>query len=66
MTWGGTNMELSMGINPYFLQSTILTRMAPEGQAVKEGDAGFGGEAISFGQIRGKLKITPAWSEILG
>lgn len=78
--WGGTNMEMKMGVSPYFLQTAILTRVKPPGEKTEPGandgpgangarssgaDAS-GGKAISFGQIRGKLVVLPAWSEILG
>ncbi len=63
LSWGGTSLELSMGTNAHFLQDTVLTSITPEAERVSADDAG---EAISFGQIRGKFVITPDWSDIVG
>ena len=50
-------------------------RAKAEGAGSGSGSAGesaakkkdeVGGEVVSFGQIRGKLVVVPAWSEILG
>jgi len=68
LTWGGTVMELNMGSTASFLQSTIMTKVEPK--KAEDGDAGppkmYGGKAVSFGQIRGKLVVTPDWTDILG
>lgn len=61
LDWGGTSLEVSMGLDAYFLQSAVLTRMADQ----KEEGEEFGGEAMSFGQVRGKFVVTPDWEEIL-
>lgn len=76
LTWGGTKMEVKMGVSPYFLQTAILTQLEKdEPPRDKSGrpkmrqerrKEGMGGQAVSFGQIRGKLVVMPAWTEILG
>lgn len=63
LNWGGTSLELKMGINPHFLQDTVVTRITPENQRVGPGDEG---EALGFGQVRGKFVVTPDWYEIVG
>ncbi|TKA67093.1 hypothetical protein B0A49_08649 [Cryomyces minteri] len=63
LSWGGTSLELNMGIAASLLQDTMLMKITPENQRVTAND---GGEAMSFGQIRGKFVVTPDWDEIIG
>jgi len=67
LDWGGASMEVTMGLDAYFLQSAVLTKMAEEKEdgGMRHKDE-FGGEAMSFGQVRGKFVVTPDWEEILG
>lgn len=62
LDWGGTSLELSMGMNASFLQDIIVTKVIPEEQRVGRD----GGEAMSFGQVCGKFVVTPDWDEIVG
>lgn len=64
LDWGGVALELGMGVQAYFLQSAYLTRLEGAGGEGEAGE-GFGGEAMSFGQIRGKFVVRPDWSEIV-
>lgn len=61
LDWGGISMKLNMGVDAYFLQSALLTEVVPG--EVPDGEVS--GNAISFGQVRGKFVVTPDWSEIL-
>jgi DNA-directed RNA polymerase III subunit RPC4 len=70
LDWGGTSLQLNMGITPHFLQDSILVRTNPE---VNPQDRvpvplsnGFQGEAYAFGQVRGKFVVTPDWDEVIG
>ncbi|KAF4308021.1 putative recombination hotspot-binding protein [Botryosphaeria dothidea] len=62
LDWGGTSLELSMGMDASFLQDIIVTKITPEEQRVGRD----GGEAMSFGQVCGKFVVTPDWDEIVG
>jgi len=65
ISWGETSFEMKMGQAPSFLQSTILTKMHSKIDDAATAD-GYAGDAMSFGQVRGKLIVTPDWNEILG
>jgi len=63
LSWGGTSLELCMGMSPHFLQDTVVTRITPPEERVGPGDEG---EVLGFGQVRGKFVVTPDWYEIVG
>jgi DNA-directed RNA polymerase III subunit RPC4 len=68
LDWGGTSLQLNMGITPHFLQDSVLVKTNPE---LKDGvpvpsSNGFQGEAFAFGQVRGKFVVTPDWDEVMG
>ncbi len=65
ISWGETSFEMKKGQAPSFLQSTILTKMHSKIDDATTTD-GYAGDAMSFGQVRGKLIVTPDWNEILG
>ncbi|OJD29740.1 rna polymerase iii rpc4 [Diplodia corticola] len=62
LDWGGTSLELCMGMDASFLQDIIVTKIIPEEQRVGRD----GGEAMSVGQVCGKFVVTPDWDEIVG
>lgn len=62
LDWGGTSLELSMGMDASFLQDIVVTKIIPEEQRLGRD----GGEAMSFGQVCGKFVVTPDWDEIVG
>ncbi|KAL1646128.1 Translin-1 [Diplodia intermedia] len=62
LDWGGTSLELCMGMDASFLQDIIVTKVIPEEQRVGRD----GGEAMSVGQVCGKFVVTPDWDEIVG
>ncbi|KAF2676027.1 hypothetical protein K458DRAFT_238977, partial [Lentithecium fluviatile CBS 122367] len=62
LDWGGTSYELTPGNEATFLQEVVSIHVVPEKDRVVEEDAG---EAISFGQIRGKFVVTPDFGQLL-
>ena len=60
LDWGGTSLELHVGMHPNFLQEAVLCRID------NRGSDRIGGECMPFGQIKGKFVVTPDWEEILG
>lgn len=62
LSWGGTSLQLSMGIDGRFLQSVVLMEL-PDNEHTATNVAA--GRALSFGSVRGKFVVTPDWSEIL-
>ncbi|KAK0664140.1 DNA-directed RNA polymerase III subunit RPC4 [Lasiodiplodia hormozganensis] len=62
LDWGGTSLELCMGMDASFLQDIIITKIIPEEQRIGRD----GGEAMSVGQVCGKFVVTPDWDEIVG
>lgn len=67
LDWGGISLEMKKGITPKFLQDIVMIRMKasdnnPSGQAPSP--SAVEGEALSFGQVRGKFIITPDFDEI--
>ncbi|KAF2138813.1 uncharacterized protein K452DRAFT_290462 [Aplosporella prunicola CBS 121167] len=63
LDWGGTSLELTMGTEAHFLQDIIISRLLSEEE---RGQSRIGGEAMAFGQVRGKFVVTPDWDEIVG
>ncbi|KAK4998363.1 hypothetical protein LTR66_002375 [Elasticomyces elasticus] len=83
LDWGGTSLEVNMGISRSFLEDVVTTKVYPSTgvekgkgkgkERAKEGDGEgasgereVGGEAMSFGQVRGKFVVTPDWKVFLG
>lgn len=58
LDWGGIKLEVKKGITPQFLQSVVMVRVDEQTGKPLEG------EAISFGQVRGKFIVTPDFDEI--
>lgn len=63
LSWGGTSLELNMGLRTQFLQDAVLARIVPPSERVSAND---GGEVMAFGQIKGKFVVTPDWDEVVG
>lgn len=77
LDWGGTSLQLNMGVNPFFLQDSVMVKIDESATNPPAGEASGGaassrqpnhvsGEAMAFGQIRGKFVVTPDWDEVLG
>lgn len=80
LSWGGTSLELHMGIPANFLQDVVVLQMprskqsftdAADGDDEKSEDVGEAAEssegiALGLGQVRGKFIVTPDWEEIVG
>lgn len=66
LDWGGTSLQLNMGVTPFCLQDSVMVRLNdPTPENSKNAEA-IKGEAMAFGQIRGKFVVTPDWDEVLG
>ena len=63
LEWGGLNFIVNKGIDVSFLQEVVSTKVTPPEERVNEDD---GGEAMSFGSVRGKFVVTPDWDDLLG
>jgi DNA-directed RNA polymerase III subunit RPC4 len=64
LNWGGANLQVSKGMDSNFLQDIILVRK--ENEEREDGVAEpVHGEALAFGQVRGKFVVTPDWDEVL-
>jgi DNA-directed RNA polymerase III subunit RPC4 len=66
LNWGGTSLQVSKGMDSGFLQDILMVRRSAEGQGVTDGGQAAGGDALAFGQLRGKFVVTPDWDEVLG
>lgn len=70
LDWGGTKMELGIGMNVDFLQTAVWVRMKEggvKGEKDEKEEDGAGtreGEAISMGSVRGKFVVTPDWRDV--
>ncbi|KAF2803203.1 uncharacterized protein BDZ99DRAFT_468532 [Mytilinidion resinicola] len=62
LNWGGMSLEIKKGMSTHFLQDTVVTRITPQNERVGPGDEG---DALGFGQARGKFVVTPDWSAML-
>ncbi|KAF2496616.1 hypothetical protein BU16DRAFT_616737 [Lophium mytilinum] len=62
LNWGGMSLEIKKGMSTHFLQDTVVTRITPQSERVGPGDEG---DALGFGQVRGKFVVTPDWSAML-
>ncbi|KAF2666695.1 hypothetical protein BT63DRAFT_316004 [Microthyrium microscopicum] len=65
LDWGGTSLQLNMGVMPFFLQDSVMVKLKPQDSGVRAKEPPSG-EAMSFGQVRGKFVVTPDWDEVLG
>jgi len=74
MDWGGTSLQLNMGVDAQFLQDVVVVRQyhqdIKEDEEDKEKAAALaaeeiGGEVMAFGQVKGKFVVTPDWAEIV-
>ncbi|GAB7339270.1 hypothetical protein MBLNU457_5924t1 [Dothideomycetes sp. NU457] len=74
MDWGGTSLQLNMGVDAQFLQDVVVVRQYQ--QDIKEDEEDreraaalaaeeIGGEVLAFGQVKGKFVVTPDWAEIV-
>jgi DNA-directed RNA polymerase III subunit RPC4 len=63
LDWGGTSYELNPGHKANYLQEVVQLHVVPENERVVEED---GGEATSFGRVKGKFVVVPAWGAMLG
>lgn len=61
LDWGGTSLELHLGMQASFLEDAVLTRTPASGEPT-----GTPGEAWALGPVKGKFVMTPDWDEILG
>jgi DNA-directed RNA polymerase III subunit RPC4 len=65
LDWGGINLEMKKGITPKFLQDIVMIRVkTPDGAPAGQASNAVEGEALSFGQVRGKFIVTPDFDEI--
>jgi len=75
MDWGGTSLQLNMGVDAQFLQDVVVVRKfeqeIKEDEEDKEAAAAaaaaekIGGEVLALGQVKGKFVVTPDWAEIV-
>jgi DNA-directed RNA polymerase III subunit RPC4 len=63
LDWGGTSLHLNKAIDPSFLQNVIMVRTAT--QQTTNARSEVGGEAVAFGQVRGKFAVAPDWERML-
>jgi len=59
LDWGGTRLHLNKAIDASFLQDVIMVRPATQQSAGVRSEVG--GEALAFGQVRGKFAVAPDW-----
>ena len=63
LDWGGTSYELTPGNKASFLQEVTSLRIEPPAERVVPE---AGGDAVSFGRVKGKFVVVPNWGEMLG
>ncbi|KAF1957923.1 hypothetical protein CC80DRAFT_534425 [Byssothecium circinans] len=63
LDWGGVDYELTPGKPASFLQDVVSMRILPKQERVAEE---MGGDAISFGRVKGKFVVTPDTSTMFG
>ncbi|QDS77135.1 hypothetical protein FKW77_001175 [Venturia effusa] len=66
LNWGGASLELHKGIDCTFLQDIVLVKRDEDAPAAAVAKGAIGGEAMAFGQVRGKFVVTPDWDRVLG
>jgi DNA-directed RNA polymerase III subunit RPC4 len=64
LNWGGASLELHKGMDVGFLQDIVLVNV--EKDHGRLGKDAHGGDAMAFGQVRGKFVVTPDWDAVLG
>ena len=68
LCWGGISFEVGMGMDAYFLQESLFTRVnagaTNAGVVGKSPSDAYSGEAMSFGSVRGKFVVTPDWASL--
>jgi len=64
LDWGRTSLQLNKAIDASFAQDVIMVRPATEQSA--DARLEVGGEALAFGQVRGKFSVAPDWETMLG
>jgi DNA-directed RNA polymerase III subunit RPC4 len=64
LNWGGTSLQVNKGMDSNFLQDIVLVK---EGSEERQTGAirPIPGDALAFGQVRGKFVVTPDWEEVL-
>ncbi|TID19060.1 putative recombination hotspot-binding protein [Venturia nashicola] len=66
LNWGGASLELHKGIDTTFLQDIVLVKRDEDAPVAAVAKGAIGGEAMAFGQVRGKFVVTPDWDRVLG
>lgn len=66
LNWGGASLELHKGMNTTFLQDVVLVKRDEDAPVAAVAKGAIGGEAMAFGQVRGKFVVTPDWDRVLG
>lgn len=64
LDWGGTSLHLNKAIDVISVQDVIMVRPVTQQRANARSEVG--GEALAFGQVRGKFAVTPDWEGMLG
>jgi DNA-directed RNA polymerase III subunit RPC4 len=65
LNWGGANLQVSKGMDSNFLQDIILVRRGTTEEPQDTAAEPLSGDALAFGQVRGKFVVTPDWDEVL-
>jgi DNA-directed RNA polymerase III subunit RPC4 len=63
LDWGGTSYELTPGNKASFLQEVASLQIAPPADRIAPE---AGGDAVSFGRVKGKFVVVPNWGDMLG
>ncbi|RDI87992.1 hypothetical protein Vi05172_g1772 [Venturia inaequalis] len=66
LDWGGASLELHKGMDSTFLQDIVLVKRDEDAPVAAVAKGAIGGEAMAFGQVRGKFVVTPDWDRVLG
>jgi DNA-directed RNA polymerase III subunit RPC4 len=62
LDWGGTSYELTPGNRVSFLQEVASLQIEPPAERVVPE---AGGNAVSFGRVKGKFVVVPDWGDML-
>ena len=60
--WGGVPMQVNKGLDNNFVETVVGMQMNPKSDGMSNE---YEGTAFSFGQIRGKMVVTPDWKTTL-
>jgi DNA-directed RNA polymerase III subunit RPC4 len=63
LDWGGTSLHLNKAMDTSFVQDVIMVRPSTQQSGGVRSEAG--GEALDFGQVRGKFAVAPDWEGML-